>query len=42
MQKMIIDLDVKGYTDMVHLVSFGGWNGPHLDAQLSAIEWHKI
>lgn len=33
-------LDEEGYGDTVHLVSFGGWNGPHLDPKLSAKDWY--
>lgn len=39
---LISDLDEEGYTDIVHLVAFGGWNGPHLDIDLSAQEWFEI
>jgi len=28
-QQMIEELDAEGFADTVHLVSFGGWNGPH-------------
>ena len=35
-------LDRDGYDDTIHLVSFGGWNGPHLDAKLSATEWFQV
>jgi hypothetical protein len=39
-QDMMDDLDQQGYTDTVHLVSMGGWNGPHLDPYYqSAAEW---
>ena len=30
-QDLIEKLDSEGYDDTVHLVSMGGWNGPHLD-----------
>lgn len=40
-RKLIEDLDNSGYGHVVHLVSFGGWNGPHLDARLSAVEWYS-
>jgi chitinase len=33
-------LDREGYNDTVHLVSFGGWNGGHLDPYLTADEWY--
>jgi hypothetical protein len=29
-KEMIDKLDAEGYHHVVHLVSFGGWNGPHL------------
>ncbi|KAL3905915.1 MAG: hypothetical protein SGILL_009484, partial [Bacillariaceae sp.] len=32
---MIAQLDQEGYGDTVHLVSFGGWNGPHLPDSLT-------
>jgi chitinase len=35
-KEMISQLDREGYDDTVHLVSFGGWNGPHLPNELSA------
>jgi len=28
-------LDSMGYTDVIHLVAFGGWNGPHLPSGIS-------
>ena len=33
------DLIQEGYEDTLHLVSFGGWNGPHLDTNLDADSW---
>ena len=38
---LITELDQNGYSEVVHLVSFGGWNGPHLDPNLSAEEWYQ-
>ena len=38
---LIKELDDTGYSDVVHLVSFGGWNGPHLDPKLTAEEWYE-
>ena len=38
---LIQELDDTGYSDVVHLVSFGGWNGPHLDPKLTAEEWYE-
>ena len=38
---LIKELDDTGYSDVVHLVSFGGWNGPHLDPKLTADEWYE-
>ncbi len=35
-------LDSEGYDDTIHLVSFGGWNGPHLDPKLGAVEWFDV
>ena len=37
--ELISELDHDGYHHVVHLVSFGGWNGPHLDPNLTAAEW---
>jgi len=39
-RQLIQELDQDGeHSHVVHLVSFGGWNGPHLDPHLSAEEW---
>ena len=39
-QNMMQDLDQQGYSDTVHLVSMGGWNGRHLDPYFtSASQW---
>jgi beta-glucosidase len=35
-KEIISQLDLEGYDDTVHLVSFGGWNGPHLPDELTA------
>jgi hypothetical protein len=40
-RQLIQELDQSGYEHVIHLVSFGGWNGPHLDTQLSAEEWYR-
>lgn len=40
-RKMIKSLDNEGYQEVVHLVSFGGWNGPHLEPKLSVVEWYE-
>lgn len=37
---LINELDKDGYSDVIHMVSFGGWNGPHLDPKLSALDWY--
>jgi len=34
-------LDGLGYDDIVHLVSFGGWNGRHLDTRFTAVELYE-
>lgn len=34
------ELKNDGYSDVVHLMSVGGWNGPHLDAEVSSVEWY--
>ena len=39
-RQLITDLDEEGYDDTIHLVSSGGWNGPHLDPKLSSLEWY--
>jgi len=38
----IHQLDIDGYSNIIHLTSFGGWNGPHLDTTLSPDEWFSI
>jgi hypothetical protein len=45
-KEMITKLDAEGYHDVVHLVSFGGWNGPHLPTHKWTAEnmyhaWHE-
>ncbi|KAL9181888.1 hypothetical protein ACHAXT_012231 [Thalassiosira profunda] len=39
---LIEDLDDAGFSHVPHLVSFGGWNGPHLDPLVDAQEWFAI
>lgn len=40
-QDMMKRLDQQGFTDTVHLVSLGGWNGPHLDPYFrTATQWY--
>jgi beta-glucosidase len=41
-RNMITSLDNEGYSETVHLVSFGGWNGPHLSNSTSSEEWYTI
>jgi chitinase len=41
-RETIDQLDKEGYNDTVHLVSFGGWNGPHLDSKLDPKEWFDL
>lgn len=38
---LIRDLDEESFTDVVHLVSVGGWNGGHLDTSFTAQEIYK-
>jgi Glycosyl hydrolases family 18 len=40
-KNMIAKLDAEGFDDTIHLVSFGGWNGPHLPHQLSPEEMYQ-
>ena len=40
-QQMIRQLDQEGYTDTIHLVSFGGWNGPHLPDALTTKKMYQ-
>jgi chitinase len=40
-KRMIANLDSEGYSDTIHLISFGGWNGPHLPEELTAEEIYK-
>jgi Glycosyl hydrolase family 1 len=37
---LIDELNANGYNDVLHFVSIGGWNGPHLDPELSAAQWY--
>lgn len=38
---MVAELDSEGFQDTIHLVSFGGWNGPHLPDELTADEMYR-
>lgn len=40
-KKMIATLDNEGYNDTIHLISFGGWNGPHLPEELTAEDMYE-
>jgi hypothetical protein len=33
------ELNEKGFNHVLHLMSVGGWNGPHLDPLVSAEDW---
>lgn len=37
---LIEQLDSTGFDHVVHLISFGGWNGKHLEPDLSSDEWY--
>ncbi|KAL3827356.1 hypothetical protein ACHAXA_003090 [Cyclostephanos tholiformis] len=39
---LIRDLDASGHSDVIHLTSIGGWNGPHLSSNQSANDWYAI
>ena len=39
-KQLIEELDSDGYSHVLHLASFGGWNGPHLDPTLDAKQWY--
>jgi chitinase len=43
-QDLIRSLDDQGYEDTVHLISFGGWNGPHLETSggITPEEWYRV
>jgi hypothetical protein len=41
-RQLIATLDSEGFSDTIHLVSFGGWNGPYLDTSLTAQKWYNI
>ena len=43
-KQVIHQLDREGYTDTIHLTSFGGWNGPHLDSfeNGTARQWYQV
>ena len=36
-RRLIIELDMSGYSHVVHLASFGGWDGPHIQQPSSPI-----
>jgi beta-galactosidase len=40
-REAIEQLDKDGYSQTVHLMSVGGWNGPHLDPAVSALDWYR-
>ena len=40
-RQTIAKLDEEGLDDVIHLVSFGGWNGPHLPPLYSANELYE-
>ena len=39
---LLNDLSLEGYTDVLHFASVGGWNGAHLDTDISALEWFTV
>jgi beta-galactosidase len=39
-RRAIRELDEDGFRRTVHLMSVGGWNGRHLDPNLSALDWY--
>lgn len=41
-RRLIVELRQTGFHDVLHFVSVGGWNGPHLDPKVSAFEWYRI
>jgi hypothetical protein len=41
-RSLIFELRQTGFHDVLHFVSVGGWNGPHLDPKVSAREWYRI
>ena len=41
-RQLIATLDSVGFSDTVHLVSFRGWDGPHLDTSLTAQKGYSI
>ena len=40
-RQTIVKLDEEGLDDVIHLVSFGGWNGPHLPPIFSSNELYE-
>jgi hypothetical protein len=40
--EMIATLDQEGFDNTLHLVSFGRWNGPHLEAKMAVAEWYQL
>eukprot|EP00804_Cyclotella_cryptica_P003971 CCRYP_013902-RA/>CCRYP_013902-RA protein AED:0.00 eAED:0.00 QI:237/1/1/1/1/1/2/788/430 len=41
-ESVIQQLNTFGYSSVLHLVSVGGWNSPHLDESLSPTEWVAV
>ncbi|KAL7509575.1 hypothetical protein ACHAWX_000765, partial [Stephanocyclus meneghinianus] len=41
-ESVIQQLNNYGYSRVLHLVSVGGWNSPHLDESLSPVEWFAV
>jgi hypothetical protein len=39
---LLDELYLEGYTDVLHFASVGGWNGAHLDTDISADEWYAV
>jgi Glycosyl hydrolase family 1 len=41
-RNLLDELYLAGYSDILHFASVGGWNGGHLDTDISAFEWYRV
>jgi Glycosyl hydrolase family 1 len=39
-RSLIREFYLEGYKDVLHFASVGGWNGAHLNTDISAVEWY--
>jgi Glycosyl hydrolase family 1 len=41
-RNLVDELYTSGYENVLHFASVGGWNGAHIDTDISAFEWYQI